>query len=85
MKAIKNIADDWLSNFLEDLLLCAVDIENLIEHEGDALWFVAILEDKLSAFTDSMKDRWVSSQFFGIEWSKTAEDFDVSLALHYLL
>ena len=83
MEAVEDIVDDRLSHFLEDLFLCAVDVEYLIEHERDALGLVVILEDQLGALADSMKDRWVSSQFFGIERSKTAEDFDVPLALHY--
>lgn len=45
MEAIKDVVDDWLSDLLEDLLLCAVDVEYLVEHEGDALGLVAVLED----------------------------------------
>lgn len=85
MEAIQDVVDDWLSDLLEDLFLSAVDVEYLVEHEGDALGLVAVLDDQLIALADSMKDRWVGGQLFGVERPETAEDFDVSLTLHLLL
>jgi len=40
IESIEDIVENWISDIFEDLLLSAVHIEDMIEHEGDVFRFM---------------------------------------------
>ena len=40
IESIKNIVENWISGIIEDFLLSAIHIENMIEHEGNVFRFM---------------------------------------------
>ncbi len=86
MKSIKYIIEDRPTYFLKYLLLCAVNIEDMIKHERNLLRS-HILNDQLSFIIYSMYFCRSSNRLLRVEWSKTREDLNVSLLLplHYII
>lgn len=80
MEAIKDVIEDGFSHSLEDLLLGAGQIEDVIVEEGD--FALGVFDGQLRALVDAVQDGWGSCQFRRVEWPKPAEDLDVALALH---